>query len=233
MDLVDRIDALIDERHLLGHTFYRQWVAGTLPSENLREYARQYYAFESTFPRILSGLHSRSGSPEVRAALLDNLWDEEHGEANHQELWLRFAEGVGVPREDVQNAEWNQATSDLVDTYRKAAREAPVAAGVAAVYAYERQVPAVAKAKIDGLRDRYGVTDGRTLGFFETHALLDVEHSEAERRIVRELGPADEEAVVAAATSALDGWWRFLDAVSPSVSTDAGEGRKAPRVDVG
>ena len=39
MDLVDRIDALIDERHLLGHTFYRQWVAGTLPTENLREYA--------------------------------------------------------------------------------------------------------------------------------------------------------------------------------------------------
>lgn len=215
MDLLDRIDALIDERNLLGHTFYRQWVAGTLPRENLHEYARQYYAFESSFPRILSCLHSRSESPQVRAALLDNLWDEEHGEANHQELWLRFAEGVGVQRDDVQNAEWNPATSNLVDIYWEAAREAPVAAGVAAVYAYERQVPAVAQAKIDGLRDRYGITDERTLGFFETHAFLDVEHSEAERRIVRELGPDDEEAVVAAATSALDGWWSLLDAVSP------------------
>jgi len=215
MDLLDRIDALIDARHLLGHTFYRQWVAGTLPLDNLREYTRQYYAFESSFPRILSCLHSRSDSPQVRADLLDNLWDEEHGEANHQELWLRFAEGVGVPREDVRGAEWNPATSALVDTYWKAAREAPVAAGVAAVYAYERQVPAVAQAKIDGLRDRYGVTDGRTLGFFETHALLDVEHSEAERRMVRELGPDHEEAVLAATTSALDGWWDFLDSVSP------------------
>jgi pyrroloquinoline-quinone synthase len=213
MDLVDRIDALIDERHLLGHTFYRQWVAGTLPTENLREYARQHYAFESSFPRILSCLHSRSESPQDRAALLDNLWDEEHGEENHQELWLRFAEGVGVPRKEVQTAEWNPATSNLVDIYWKAAREAPVAAGVAAVYAYERQVPVVAQAKIDGLKERYGFTDGRTLGFFETHALLDVEHSKAERRIVRDSGPDDEQAVLAAATSARDGWWDFLDGI--------------------
>jgi pyrroloquinoline-quinone synthase len=215
MDLIARIDALIDERHLLGHTFYRQWVAGTLPQENLRQYARQYYAFESTFPRILSSLHSRSESPEVRAALLDNLWDEEHGTANHQELWLRFAEGIGVPREDVRGAEWQPATRALVDTYWRSAREAPVAAGVAAVYAYERQVPAVAQAKIDGLRDRYGIDDGRTLGFFETHAVLDVDHSEAERRIVREHGTEHADEVIEATNAALDGWWGFLDSVSP------------------
>ncbi len=119
-------------------------MAGTLPLKYLREYARQYYAFESSFPRFLSSLHSRSESPKVRAALLDNLWDEEHGEANHQELWLRFAEGLAVPREDAREAEWKPATEALVGAYSKATREAPVAAGVAAAYAYERQVPAVA-----------------------------------------------------------------------------------------
>lgn len=213
MDLVQRVDRLIDDRHLLGHSFYRKWVAGTLPEKALRDYAKQYYAFESTFPRVLSGLHSRADQPDVRAALLENLWDEEHGEANHVELWLRFAEGVGVTREDVQGAERNSATSTLVDTYWTAAREAPVAAGVAAVYAYERQVPQVAQAKIDGLKQRYGITDGRTLGFFDVHSTLDVEHSDAERRIIADLGPADEDAVVENATAALDAWWEFLDAV--------------------
>ena len=38
----------------------------------------------------------------VRQQMLDNLWDEEHGKDNHAELWLRFAEGIGVSREDVQ-----------------------------------------------------------------------------------------------------------------------------------
>jgi pyrroloquinoline-quinone synthase len=213
MELLTRIDRLIDERHLLGHSFYRKWVAGTLPTEALQEYARQYYAFESTFPRILSALHSRSDRPDVRASLLDNLWDEEHGEVNHAELWLLFAEGMGVSRDDVRGAELNDSTQALVDTYWNAASNAPVAAGVAAVYAYERQVPQVAQAKIDGLRQRYGVTDGRTLGFFEIHATLDVEHSDAERKIIADLGPADEDAVLESTSAALDAWWKFLDAV--------------------
>jgi len=215
MDLLDRIDALIEERHLLRHPFYTKWVAGTLPNEALQEYARQYYAFESAFPRFLSGIHARTESADARQALLDNLWDEEHGETNHPELWLRFAEGLGVGRDEVRSAERNDATQGLVDTYFRASQEAPVAAGVAALYAYEAQVPQVAQAKIDGLRERYGITDDRTLGFFETHASLDVEHSKAERQLVREMGDGHEDEVLSATARALDAWWAFLDAVDP------------------
>jgi pyrroloquinoline-quinone synthase len=213
MELIQELDAAIERRSLLKHPFYTKWVAGELHREALQEYARQYYAFESTFPRLLSALHSRSDRPDVRAALLDNLWDEEHGEANHQELWLRFAEGLGVSRDDVKSASRNEATQSLVDTYWGCATEAPVAAGVAALYAYERQVPGVAQAKIDGLQGWYGVEDERTLGFFREHASLDVEHSEAERRIVSELGEGQETEVLDATEAALEAWWRFLDAV--------------------
>jgi pyrroloquinoline-quinone synthase len=215
MDLIEKIDALIDERHLLRHPFYTKWVAGTLPTEALQEYARQYYAFESSFPRFLSALHSRADSAEVRQSLLDNLWDEEHGDANHPELWLRFAEGLGVARGEVVDAPRNEATTALVDSYFDAAREAPIAAGVAALYAYERQVPAVAATKIDGLKARYGIEDERTLEFFQVHAFLDVEHSDAERRTVASLGQGHEAEVLAAAEGALDAWWAFLDAVDP------------------
>jgi pyrroloquinoline-quinone synthase len=213
MDLLTRIDNMIDRRHLLTHPFYAKWVAGTLPREAMQDYARQYYAFESNFPRFLSGLHSRSDSPEIRCALLENLWDEEHGEANHQELWLRFAEGIGVARTEVRDAEWNDATRQLVATYERAAREAPVAAGVAAVYAYERQVPHVAQAKIDGLRAHYDIDGGPALTFFETHSTLDVAHSDAERRIVAGHGAGCEAEVLQATEDALEAWWGFLSAV--------------------
>ena len=53
------------------------------------------------------------------------------------------------------------------NTYGRITVEEPVAAGVAAVYAYERQVPAVARAKVDGLRAHFGVDDPRTLAFFD------------------------------------------------------------------
>jgi pyrroloquinoline-quinone synthase len=213
--LLDRIDALIAERHLLKHPFYTKWREGTLSREALQEYARQYYAFESTFPRLLSALHSRTNDATVRQSILDNLWDEEHGEVNHAELWLRFGEGIGVERSDVRAASRNEGTEQLLATYWSAVTEAPLAAGVSALYAYEGQVPEVATEKINGLRDHYAVDDARTLSFFTVHSTLDLEHSGAEREMIASLASsnADEEAAVAATSAALDAWWGFLSAV--------------------
>jgi len=216
MDLLDQIDALIADRHLLKHPFYTKWQAGTLTREELQDYAQQYYAFESTFPRFLSALHARTDRPDVRQSLLDNLWDEEHGEVNHAEMWLRFGEGIGADRESVRGAARNAGTRALLDTYWSSVTDGPIAAGIAALYAYEGQVPEVATEKIRGLVERYGIDDPRTLAFFTVHSTLDVEHSGAEREMIAALAPtpADEEAVLASTRAALDAWWGFLDAVN-------------------
>ena len=213
MDILDRLDQMIDERHLLKHPFYTKWTEGTLPIESMREYARQYFAFEAAMPRFLSALHTRTESAEVRQQILDNLWDEEHGKDNHAELWLRFAEGIGVDRDDVKAAERNPATDALVKTYEEITREAPVAAGVAALYAYERQVPQTSSSKIDGLARNYGVEDGRSIAFFKVHGVLDIEHSDAERDMLGTLIDGDETEVEDATRRALDAWWNFLSAV--------------------
>jgi pyrroloquinoline-quinone synthase len=214
MDLLDRLDAMIDRRSLLTHSFYTKWVAGTLPREAIQDYARQYYAFESEFPRFLSAIHTAIPGPDARRIVLDNLWDEEHGEENHAELWLRFAEGMGVDREDVAGAGRTAATENLVETYRRTSASSPVA-GLAAMHAYERQVPDVARAKIDGLREHYGVSDERTTRFWSVHEKLDVEHAGAERELLTELGRDDPEAAVRATDEALEAWWGFLDSVDP------------------
>ncbi len=214
MDLLNRIDEMIDERHLLKHPFYTKWSEGTLPKEALQEYARQYYAFESSFPRFISAIHTRTESASARQQLLDNLWDEEHGEVNHAELWLRFAEGIGVDRDDVTSADRNAATQALVDLYADMSKSAPVPAAVAALYAYERQVPATSESKIEGLAKHYDVDDKRTTSFFAVHSTLDIEHSGAERQMLGELAVgADEAAIEDATARTLEAWWNFLSAV--------------------
>jgi pyrroloquinoline-quinone synthase len=212
MALLNEVDALIDEHHLLTHPFYVRWVAGTLPREALQAYARQYYAFESAFPRFLSAIHSRCERADFRQTILDNLWDEEHGEENHAELWLRFAEGVGVGRSEVAGATLNPATRALVETYHRAVGEGPTAAGIAAIHAYEHQVPAVAAAKIAGLRAHYGIGDPRTLAFWELHESLDEQHAAAERSILAQARDEERPAVLQATSRALQAWWRFLGA---------------------
>jgi pyrroloquinoline-quinone synthase len=216
MDPIDRIDGLIKDRHLLTHPFYQRWREGTLPVEAIQEYTRQYYAFESAFPRLLSAIHTKTEDPVVRQSILDNLWDEEHGEVNHAELWLRFAEGMGVARDEVRNAEPNEGTQALMAAYWGLATDGVPASGIAAMYAYEAQVPEVATEKINGLRDRYGIDDQRTLAFFTVHSTLDLEHSGAERDAIRRTTAteAEADAAVDATWQALDAWWGFLDAVN-------------------
>jgi pyrroloquinoline-quinone synthase len=224
MVAIASIDARIAERHLLKHPFYQAWTAGTLPREALLDYVGQYYAFESRLPGFLHALAARSESAPVRDALLANARDEEQGNGNHPELWLRFGEALGLERADVQGARLNASTQALVDTYREAAERAPVAAGVAALYAYESQLPAVAEAKIAGLKEHYGFGEGtarRTgLAFFEVHRTIDVHHAAEERAIVEAAEPAGSAGpAIEWAERALEAWWNFLSGVYP-----AGEG---------
>ena len=97
----ETVDAIIDERSLLKHPFYQAWTAGTLPLDTLREYAKQYFHFEAAFPTFLSAMHARCEPGATRQALLENLWDEEHGADNHLALWLRFCDGLGLDADDV------------------------------------------------------------------------------------------------------------------------------------
>jgi pyrroloquinoline-quinone synthase len=206
------IETSIAERHLLKHSFYKAWTDGTLPRAALVDYVGQYYAFESNLPRFLTALHARSDDRATREVLLSNAWDEEHGTNNHVELWLRFADALGLERSAAVGADLHETTAALVSTYWTAAQRAPVACGVAAIYAYESQLPAIAEAKIAGLKAHFGIEDRDGLSFFEVHRGLDVRHAAAERRVLELAMELDGTAFVWA-RRALDAWWRFLDGI--------------------
>ena len=212
---LDQIEDIIRQRSLLKHPFYQAWSNGSLPTDSLERYAGQYYHFELAYPTFLSGLHHRCSDREIRMLLLDNLWDEEHGEENHVELWLRFCDGLGVNRNEVQAAAQTEDTAALVSTYKELTSEAPLAAGAAALYTYESQVPEVAAAKLRGLREFYGFEDGRSVSFFTVHQTVDEKHSQAEREMVLTLASTPEEqgAATQAVDRATEALWRFLDGV--------------------
>jgi pyrroloquinoline-quinone synthase len=176
-----RLDNAIGEHAVYGHPFYKAWSAGHLSLSDIQEYARQYYHFEKAFPTFVSGVHSNTEDPETRHQLLLNLIEEEHGENNHPELWLRFAESLGLDRESVRSVELNDATKELLATFRKLTRDGNTLEGLAALYAYESQIPENSRAKIDGLIRHYGITSDDGLSFFRVHEEADEIHSRAER----------------------------------------------------
>ncbi|HEU5004281.1 MAG TPA: iron-containing redox enzyme family protein [Actinomycetota bacterium] len=199
------IDRMIDEQHLLTHPFYQRWQKGKVSLDVLRSYAVQYYAYESALPSFLQKAMAHFPDGPVKASLADNLQDEAGGAHPHPELWLRFAESLGLRREDVEGAELMPRTANLVYTYEslcdRGAEEA-----LAALYAYEAQFPAVAASKGEGLRRFYGITDPAALEFFDVHSTLDHEHAASLRS-----GLVESEQAREAAALALDAWWGMLD----------------------
>ena len=204
-----RLRALIDERSMLKHPFSVALAAGSLGRGPLREYARQYYHFEAAFPQLLSSIHARTGSPRIRQLLLENLWDEEHGERNHPALWLQFASAVGVQPHAVTNGPRRPETTALIEHFSEHARNAPLAEALATLFAFEGQVPTLAWATIKALTDHYGLRPEQ-FEFFSVHLVADVSHSGAEIEAIT-LVCEDEEKVVAAAAEACDRLLTFLD----------------------
>ena len=212
--LLTRLDERIESRSLLTHSFYQAWQAGTLSREDLRAYAGQYYFFEANFPRFLSSIHTRCPEREVRQTILDNLWDEEHGENNHRAMWLAFCQGLGLTEAEVVASSIHPKTQQLLDTYSGICGEGIFQEGLAAMYAYEAQVPAISVDKIRGLVAHYGFQRDASLRFFEEHSTLDEDHSAREAEgIVAHTRLEDEAAVESALQEALDAWWGFLDGV--------------------
>lgn len=199
------IDRMIEEQHLLMHPFYQRWQRGKVSMDVLRTYAAQYYAYESALPSFLERAMEHFPEGPVRASLADNLADEAGGENPHPELWLRFAEALGLSREEVTGAELLPRTANLVHTYESLC-EIGAEEALAALYAYEAQFPAVAATKADGLRRFYGVTAPQALEFFDLHSTLDHEHAAGIRT-----GLTDSELAREAAALALDAWWGMLD----------------------
>lgn len=189
---IEKIDSEIKNNHLLNHSFYKAWNEGTLEKETIKEYAAQYFQHVSLFPRYLSAIHSNCDDIKVRQLLLENLNDEDKGNENHPELWMRFAEGMGNSRDEVKNKVVMKETSELVETFMKLSRSEKYHIGLAALYCYESMQPEISETKKDGLKKFYGIDDDNTLKFFTVHMHADKWHRAIVRKMLIELSKTTE-----------------------------------------
>jgi pyrroloquinoline-quinone synthase len=219
MALREQLHAIIEEKHLLKHPFYVAWTEGKLTRTHLKHYAIQYFQNVLAFPTYLSAVHFNTphfdNSIAVRQEILENLIDEEHGENNHPALWKQFAGALAATDAELAHTPSLETTTALVETFRSLCLNSPFYAGLAALYAYESQIPAIAQVKIDGLKQFYGMTHPGDYQFFTVHQAADVWHTEAELRLIEKYAdsPAKQAQVLKVAAQATDALWQFLDGI--------------------
>jgi pyrroloquinoline-quinone synthase len=209
------IDQEVAKRAMLRHPFYRAWTEGSLPLDALRAYSRQYFHHVEAFPRAVSAVHSACPDKDGRRMLAENLAEEEGvgaGKQDHATLWLMFACGLGQSENAVRAQSLNPETAALIETFHRLSRQS-YAAGLGALYAYESQFPSVASAKIQGLVERYGISDEPTLRFFRVHESADVEHCAVCRDLLDKLPSEQRAEAIDAGEQLTSALWNFLSGV--------------------
>ncbi|MDQ3019173.1 MAG: CADD family putative folate metabolism protein [Bacteroidota bacterium] len=215
---IEEVNSTIEKKSLLNHPFYQKWNEGKLTQDELREYAKQYYHFVKHFPRFVSCVHSNCDDVNTRQILLENLADEEGfktGIEDHPRLWINFAQSLGLTEAEVKAAEPLREVEDLVDGMYELTRSPEFTLGLAALYAYESQVPEISKTKIDGLKKFYGIDSEKAIEFFKVHEEADIYHSRDEMEIMNNTNRSleDQKRLINTVDESATLMWNFLDGV--------------------
>jgi pyrroloquinoline-quinone synthase len=213
------LETRVAPSNLLRHPFYEAWSRGELTRDDLRAYAAEYWHHVSAFPTYLSALHSRLPDSELRREVLRNLAEEEGTDSAmarpHSDLWMDFATGMGATRGEVESHAIQPEMAALLATFRSAMQEPAPAAALAALYAYEAKVPAIAATKAEGLAQHYGA-DAVTARYFTLHQTADVAHAAVWRELIdKELAadPGAAQSALDSAERAARALWAALDGV--------------------
>jgi len=221
--------AELQERVQAGRTFgrhplWRRIEEGALDLPGLRAFAVQFFLQVREFPRAVSALHSACPDPEERVRLAESVYEEETGRisgcgCSHPELFIRFAESLGLERDACVHGLPLAETRALIDWFELSSQRRPFVEGAAAIaLAAEGQVPGAFAPFARALEKHYGLSR-EAVAFWDVHEEADKEHSDVGDHIVLRL--ATTEAVQAAVRAAVDrslgAWWSFFDGIERSV----------------
>ena len=206
--LIERIDYEIEKHSLLKHVFYQMWSEGKLTINHLQGYSKEYFQLVKVVPKFVENIFNVITDPSLKRAIGQNLKEE----SEHIEPWIMFSTAMGIQRNDLASYkgenETNMAVSTLSQLTERSLEEA-----VAAMYAYEKELPKISRSKIDGLKKFYGVQSNEATKYLEIHEEVDVRHSEVWKNILKTIPEEKQERALNAAISSLEAQNKLLDSV--------------------
>ena len=216
-NVVQRIDFEIEKRSLLKHSFYTMWSEGKLTIDHLQGYSKEYFQLVKIVPKFVESIAETMGNTHD-----DIITNNAREEAEHIELWARFATALGVSRGDLISYGGSEKTNESVAKLMGLAGLSYEEA-VAAMYAYEMELPKISRSKIDGLKKLYGMDNEDATKYFEIHEEADVRHAQVWREILQRIPAEKHEAAINAAIKSLQAQNMLLDSVHEKYVVGGGD----------
>jgi pyrroloquinoline-quinone synthase len=207
-DLINQIDVEIEKYSLLKHDFYRLWQEGKLTIDHLAGYSKEYFQLVKIVPALVENALKTNKEKKYQHAILNTLDDERQ----HIEPWIRFSSALHVDPKELLNYSGDDLTKQAIDDLIKIS-ESSFEEAVAALYAFEKELPKISETKLDGLVKFYGITDNESNEYFKIHKEIDIYHSKIWENIIKESSDDKKEKMLNAAIISLKAQNRLLDSV--------------------
>jgi pyrroloquinoline-quinone synthase len=175
----------------IKHPFLKAVCNGTASMDQIRAWAIQDYQFRAAVPRIAMLRYLACNDPEIAQKLWGVVEEEtrgmDTGSAGHNELAIRFAESIGLTRDELENAELRPSTAAHLYYVELIIHTLPWFVVMAIQIGAEGTFGPAAAALGHGFIKQYGMKPD-DVRFFTVHSEADEEHgSLAEEIAVRYL----------------------------------------------
>ena len=213
-DAIEQINLQIEKHSLLKHKFYKMWSEGELTKDHLKGYSKEYFQLVKSVPHFVENISSLTDDdPSIKAVLRETLNEE----SEHIELWVKFAVGLGIPRDELLDYAGSRKTNEAVSQLKKLTASS-LEEAASAMYAYEMEIPKISRSKLEGLKKFYGLDNsydnGNITRYFEIHEQVDIRHAANWRQMLQNV--ADEsktKSVIESAYRSLEAQNKLLDSV--------------------
>jgi pyrroloquinoline-quinone synthase len=203
MNLIKKIDDMIEERSLLKHPFYEMWSDGKLKLESLAGYSKEYFQLVKTVPSFMTPIIKQA--PD---SVVNELVYNQEEESAHIKSWIKFAGALGISEKELEKYEGREKTKQAISSFTSLMNT--YEGGACAMYAFEKEIPKISQTKLDGLVEFYGISSEEATEYFKLHTEADIRHAAAWRNIL-EKSSTDPETLIQVANNSISAQNLLLD----------------------
>ena len=181
-ELIADLQETLQKRYPRPHPVRQLLLTGKLTRQQLQGWARNLFHEFRNIHRFFGVRYQKCPVPELRRALIENMIEEEGEDMigrkypSHAELWMRFAEGLGIPRREMLSYEPLPGIRAALEMYVQLVQQSHWAVAIGTGLVFEGGGPKRMKEEREALERHYSWIPSGALDFFRVHEYHDEGH---------------------------------------------------------
>jgi pyrroloquinoline-quinone synthase len=189
--LIADLEKVLRQRHPKPHPIRQLLLSGRLSKSQLQGWAKNQFHEFRNIHRFFGIRYQKCPIPELRRSLLENMVEEEGEDLfggkypSHRDLWVRFAEGLGVAREDILDYEPLPGIRAALEMYVSLVQQSHWAVAIGTGLVFEGGGPRRMREEREALEKYYSWIPSSSLDFFRAHEYHDQGHGDKVTEVIK------------------------------------------------